>query len=219
MSNGLIVGFLIISGAPWLFVVLTVLALIEPLVGLTAILVIVLRNRIPSSRWSIDVRFCTGVSAELRGGSSLRDSLAAAAEDIGEVGLARSCRVGRPYEELAAKVEAVLPIAGAAAGGAIRIAGESGGRVAVSFEAIAALAADEQEMRDEQQSSTAQVRASAFVIAALPLLILSALAASGRLGLLVSGGGLSITLMFLGLLLITAGMFALWWMMRRAQVG
>jgi Flp pilus assembly protein TadB len=99
-----------------------------------------------------------------------------------------------------------LPGVGPVAAGAIRIAGESGGTVADSFEAIALLASDEQELRDERKAATAQVRASALVISVLPVVLLTGLMASGRLDLIGSGGSLVFGLMVGGLLLIVVGL-------------
>jgi Flp pilus assembly protein TadB len=112
-----------------------------------------------------------------------------------------------------------LPGVGPVAAGAIRIAGESGGTVADSFEAIALLASDEQELRDERKAATAQVRASALVISVLPVVLLTGLMASGRLDLIGSGGSLVFGLMVGGLLLIVVGLLSIWRTVRRAEVA
>ena len=115
-------------------------------------------------------------------------------------------------------MEEALPVVGVAVGGAIRVAGETGGRVADSFEAIALMAADEEEMRNERRTATAQVRASALIIAVIPILLLGLLAATGRLSVLVAGGSLSLGFMATGILLIGIGLVSIWWMIRRAEV-
>jgi tight adherence protein B len=219
MMESLAIGLVIVSGAPLVFVLVIMIGLIHPWIGLVAIWALHLSKREQPSRWSVDVRFSRGVADELRGGSSLRQALAVAAEEINEGGLARACRSGRPYDELASGVEACLSIIGPAAGAAIRIAGDSGGRVADAFEAIALLADDEQELRNERRVASAQARASALIIAALPALLLALLVGTGRVDVLLSGGPLAVGLMTVGFVLITVGLLAIWQMVRRAELA
>jgi Flp pilus assembly protein TadB len=188
-------------------------------VGGVAVLALGLLGGEPANRWSVDVRFCRSVADELRAGASLRNALAVASHEIGHDDLAGACRVGRPFGEVADMVAQRLPGVGPVAAGAIRIAGESGGMVAGSFEAIALLASDEQELRNERKAATAQVRASALVISAVPVVLLAGLVASGRLDLIGSGGSLVAGLMVGGLVLIVAGLLSIWLTVRRVEAA
>ncbi|MDF1595938.1 MAG: type II secretion system F family protein [Acidimicrobiia bacterium] len=219
MMEALAAGLVILSGAPLVFVLVMVIGLINPWIGLASIWAFHLSKRGHPSPWSVDVRFSRGVADELRGGSSLRQAFAEAAEDIGEGRLARVCRSGRPYEEMASGVEACLPLTGQAAGAAIRIAGESGGRVADAFEAIALLAEDEQALKNERRAASAQARTSALIIAVLPVLLVVLLVGAGRMDVLLSGGSLSVGLMTTGFGLITVGLVTIWQMVRRAELA
>ena len=218
MIEALLIGTAVVSSAPWLLVGLLAAGSVDPRLGLLGVLVLVLKGRPRVMPWSREVRFCRATADELRSGSSLRRAVEIAAEDIGEHRLGRAARMSRPFVEIAARVEEALPVIGFAVGGAIRVAGESGGRVADSFEAIALIAADEEEMRNERRTATAQVRASALIIAVIPILLLGLMATTGRLSGLVAGGPLSLGFMAIGVLLIGIGLFSIWWMIRRAEV-
>ncbi len=217
MIGAIMTGTAIAVGVPWVIVGVVVVSMVEPWLGIPCVLALVALTRDSSAQWSVDIRFCRGVADELRSGSSLRRALEIAAQDINEHRLARACRIGRPFGELASAVETCLPLVGRAAASAIRIAGESGGRVADSFEAIALLAADEQEMRNERRAATAQVRMSAVIIAALPVILLVMLAATGRIGALTSGGSLTIAFLAAGFVLIAVGLLSIWRMAHRAE--
>ena len=217
MTEAILLGAAIVAGAPWGFVAILAAGVANPWIGVLALVVLLALRRERSRRWSVDVRFCRAVADELRGGASLRAALAVAAHEINEMVLARACRIGRSYDELATEAELCLPLVGSVAATAIRIAGESGGRAADSFEAIASLAADEEEMRNERRAATAQVRASAFVIAILPVLLLAGLAATGHLSVLAAGGSLTVGFLAAGFILIVTGLLSIWRMVRRAE--
>lgn len=219
MIEAVLLGGAVVAGAPWALVGLLFIGMSSPWVGGVAVLALGLLGAKPSTRWSVDVRFCRSVADELRAGASLRNALAGAADEIGHDALAGACRIGRPFGELADLVAQWLPGVGPIAAGAIRIAGESGGMVANSFEAIAHLASDEQELQNERKAATAQVRASALVISVVPVMMLAGLMASGRLDLIGSGGSLVVGLMFGGLALIVAGLLAIWLTVRRAEAA
>jgi Flp pilus assembly protein TadB len=217
--EAVLLGGAMVAGAPWVLVGLLLVGTLSPWVGGVAVLTLGLFGGGPAIRRSVDVQFCRSVADELRAGASLRNALAVAAHEIGDHALAGACRVGRPFGEVADLVAQRLPGVGPVAAGAIRIAGESGGTVADSFEAIALLASDEQELRDERKAATAQVRASALVISVLPVVLLTGLMASGRLDLIGSGGSLVFGLMVGGLLLIVVGLLSIWRTVRRAEVA
>ena len=217
MTEAILLGAAIVAGAPWGLIAILAAGLANPWIGVLAIVALLTFRRERSPRGSVDLRFCRVVADELRGGASLRAALAVAAHEINEMALARTCRTGRSYAELASEAELCLPLVGSVAATAIRIAGESGGRVADSFEAIAFLAADEEEMRNERRAATAQVRASAFIIATLPVLLLAGLAATGHLSVLAAGGSLTVGFLAAGFTLIVTGLLSIWRMVRRVE--
>lgn len=219
MTEAILLGAAIVAGAPWGFLAILASGLANPWIGVLALVILLAFRRERSPRGSVDVRFCRAVADELRGGASLRASLAVAADEINETALARACRIGRSYEELASEAELCLPLVGSVAAAAIRIAGESGGRAAGSFEAMAFLAADEEEMRSERRAATAQVRASAFIIATLPVLMLAGLAATGHLSVLAAGGSLTAGFLAAGFILIVTGLLSIWRMVRTAELA
>ncbi|HSR44814.1 MAG TPA: type II secretion system F family protein [Acidimicrobiia bacterium] len=217
MTGAIMTGIAVAVGVPWVIVGVAVASMVEPWFGILCLLALFVLRRDSAARWSVDIRFCRGMADELRSGSSLRRALETSARDIDEHRLARACRIGRPFDELATAVEACLPLVGRAAANAVRIAGESGGRVADTFEAIALLASDEHEMSNERRVATAQVRMSAAVIAVLPLILLVILAATGRMDALTSGGSVTLWFLAAGFVLIAAGLLSIWRMVHLAE--
>ncbi len=219
MIRALAVGVLILSGAPWSFVGLLLLGLVQPVFGLALIYSLSLRNRSGPDAGSRDARFCGLVAAELRSGVSLRKALEAAAVDAGFADLERLCKSGRSYSELATSTAERLPVVGPAAGAAVLLAGKVGGRVAGSFEALGRMAADEQEMHRERRNATAHVRASAILISSLPPLLLAMLVATGRTGVLAASGASGLGMMATGAVLIVAGLVLIWGIVRAAEAA
>lgn len=219
MIEALMMGGLVMAGAPWVLVALLLIGTLNPWLGVATLLVLTMLGRASSTRWSADVLFCRSVADELRGGAALRGAVAVAARESGADVLAGACRVGRPFDELADLVAECLQEVGHAAAAAIRMAGESGGKVADSFEAIALLASDEQELHNERRAATAQIRASALVISVILVLLLAGLMASGRLDLIGSGGSLVVGLMISGLVMVSAGLLSIWQTVRRAEIA
>ena len=209
---------LIAVGGAWPLVLAAAMSLFLPWFAAAMLAMLLVKQRLRQDRTSRDVRFSRGVADELRAGASLRDAVAAAAEDIGEVRLARSCRIGRSYQEVAALLQHALPEIGEQGATAVHVAGLSGGRAAETFEALALVAADDQELEGEVRAATAQVRASAAVIAAVPVLLVVGLISVGRLSIVTSGGSIATTLLMFGGGLISVGWLVIWRMTRRATV-
>ena len=214
----LCLGAMIAAGGPWPFVLAAAVTIYFPWLAAAALTVLVVRQRLQQDRTSRDVRFCRGVADELRGGASLRAGVAAAAEEVGEFRLARACRIGSPYRDLAAQLQHALPEVGMQAATAIQVAGLSGGRAAEAFEALALLAVDDQELDGELRAATAQVRASAAVIASLPVFLVVGLIAVGRMSVLTSGGSIATALLLFGGGFISLGWLVIWRMIRGAAV-
>ncbi len=219
MIRALAVGLLVLSGAPRPFIGLLLAGLVQPVLGLALIYTLSLRHRTGPEAGSRDAHFCGLVAAELRSGVSLRKALEAAAVDAGDADLERLCTSGRPYSELAAGTARLLPVVGPAAGAAVLLAGKVGGRVAGSFEALGRMADDEEEMCRERRTATAQVRASAILIASLPPLLLAMLVATGRTEVLGASGASGLGMMAAGAVLIVAGLVLIWGIVRAAEAA
>jgi tight adherence protein B len=164
-----------------------------------------------------EAAFLRSLAAELDGGASLRVALAVAADRAPRLDLAEAARLataGLPAERVAASVEAALPVNGRLTSAAWLLAASSGAPAAAVAQSLAVLAADEGALRRERRALTAQARASAWVVGALPAVLLAAMVAGGRLS--VSDPSLTPVLV-VGLGLQVAGVAAVVWMLRRAD--
>jgi len=162
--------------------------------------------------------FLQTLSAELTGGASLQSALVAAADRSERLplhGAARAAAAGLPAPRVAGLLGAALPVNGRMTAAAWLLAAESGGPAAVVMQSLAVRAAREGELIRERRSLTAQARASAWVVAGLPAVLLAGTVVSGRLdaagdpalGLVVVIG---VTLQAIGVAVVVA-------MVRRAE--
>jgi Flp pilus assembly protein TadB len=161
--------------------------------------------------------FLRSFAAELDGGASLRSALAVATDRAPRLDMAAAARMataGLPAERVAASIEASLPVNGRLASAAWLLAASSGAPAAAVTQSLAVLAAEEGALRRERRALTAQARASAWVVGALPAVLLAVMLGGGRLSVadpalapvLVAGLGLQI-----------AGVAVVVWMLRRAD--
>jgi len=162
-----------------------------------------------------EAAFLRSVAAELSGGASLRSALVSAsagsALDLGR--LARTAAAGRPAAELAAAVEDALPSVGRMAAAAVHFAALNGGSSVEVFRAVAVLAADRVRLQREARTGTAAARASAWVVAGLPVVVVVGMLLTGRLGGASDPAVLAVVAV--GLALQALGVAAMWAMMRR----
>jgi Flp pilus assembly protein TadB len=158
------------------------------------------------------------VAAELRAGRSLRLALAGACRSIPELNLvlvARLAEAGRPLEEVAARLaldQRLLP-----ASTAVRVAGMTGGSVAVVFDALTAEAVDDEALRLEQRVLTVQARLSVAMVGGFPLVFLAGQLFSGQLSSLIARGPVGAGLVAIGVALISSGLLVVVWLIRRAR--
>lgn len=148
-----------------------------------------------------EVVLLQATAAELRAGRSLRQALVEAADLVPGLALdrvVRLARAGRPMEEVASSLGPSLPDSGPMVGVAVRIAAHSGGRVAAIFSTLAAIQSDRIELQREVRAATAGVRASVFVVAALPIAALAHAAVTGRLRAVVALGSPGVALLAAG---------------------
>ena len=162
--------------------------------------------------------FHRSVAAELRAGRSLRLAVAGASRhvaDLNLIGIARLAESGRPLEEIAAKLNQDPRLASAAT--AIRAAAMTGGSVALVFDALTAEAVDEEGLRLEQRALTVQARLSVAIVGGFPLFVLAGQLFSGELNRLLARGPAGVGLVIVGVSLLTSGLLAVVWLIRRAR--
>lgn len=129
-----------------------------------------------------EAAFLRGVAAELAGGASLRAALAGAPSGGLETGPAvRAAAAGVSADRVARLLADALPVNGRVVAATWVLAAESGGPAAALFQSLARRATDEGDLIRERRSLTAQARASAWVVAGLPVVLLAGSLASGRL--------------------------------------
>ena len=158
------------------------------------------------------------VAAELRAGRSLRLAVAGACRhvaDLNLVGVARLAESGRPLEEVASKLAHDSRLSSAAT--ALRVASMTGGSVAVVFDALTAEAIDEETLRMEQRALTVQARLSVAIVGGFPLCVLALQLLSGDLKRLIARGPAGVALVTIGVSLLTSGLMAVAWLIRRAR--
>jgi Flp pilus assembly protein TadB len=131
-----------------------------------------------------EARFLQTLSAELAGGASLRAALASAAGRSDRLDLqpaARAASAGLAAETVARMLAEALPVNGRITAASWLLAAESGGPAAAVMQSLAVRAARDGELQRERRSLTAQARASAWVVAGLPAVLLLGTVVSGRL--------------------------------------
>ena len=147
-----------------------------------------------------EAAFLRSLSAEMVGGASLRSGLVTAAEGSSRLAVGRAARAaeaGLPAGRVADLLADALPVNGRVTASAWVLAAESGGPAAVVMQALSLRAATEGELVRERRALTAQARASAWVVAGIPLMLLLGMVVTGRievgadpaLGLIIAVGG------------------------------
>lgn len=220
MLSAVVLALALAAGAPLPALGVAALAMWQPLWLLAAAVVwavLVRRRRRQAAPGPGDeAGFLQGLAAELDAGASLRAAVTAAATRAPALDLSRACRLagaGLPAEDVGEALQAALPVNGRLAAAAFRLASATGGRVAVLFHALAARAAEVGRLSRERRALTAQARASAWVVGGVPLALLALLAATGRIGPLLSAPAGALVLAT-GLALEAAGVVAVWLMVR-----
>lgn len=190
MLTAVLAGLGLVSGVPLAVVGIVVLALWEPwlvVIGATGWALFV-RFRARADRPSADdeAAFLRAFAAEMSSGASLRSALATAADQFPGLRLelaGRMARSGVGADRIAGVLSSTLPVNGRLAGAAWLLAARSGGPAAAVAQMIAVLSAEHGELARERRALTAQARASAWVVAAIPVILLVATLGSGRVSL------------------------------------
>lgn len=210
------------AGIPLLLVGLGWLAAVHPAAALGSIVAystfVAWRRRRARPGPDDEAAFLQTLSAELTAGASLRAALAAAAARSERLPLqpaARAASAGLPAPVVARLLAEALPANGRITGASWLLAAESGGPAAAVMQSLAVRAAREGELQRERRSLTAQARASAWVVAGLPAVLLLGTVASGRLD---AGGDPALAaVVAVGVSLQALGMAVAVAMVRRAE--
>jgi tight adherence protein B len=220
--SAVVIALALAAGAPLPALGVAVLAMWQPLWLLAAAAVWALlarrRKRRGGAGPADEAGFLQGLAAELDAGASLRAAVTAAATRAPALDLSRACRLaaaGLPAGEVGEALQAALPGNGRLAAAAFRLASATGGRVAALFHTLAGRAAEVGRLNRERRALTAQARASAWVVGGVPVALLLLLAASGRLGSLLSNPA-GAAVLAAGLGLEAAGVTVVWLMVRGA---
>lgn len=203
-----------VLGAVWLATSLPI-----PGVAVIAAWAWVARRRAGATRPGPDdeAAMLHGLAAEMAGGAAPRAALAAAAGRAPRLDLSRAVRLaeaGMPAERVAPALAAALPVNGRLVAGAWLLSARSGGPAVGVFHSLALRSAEEGALRRERRALTAQARASAWVVAGLPVVLLAVMALTGRLGL---GDPALAGVVVVGVALQAAGVGAVVLMLRGAR--
>lgn len=222
MVTVVLVALGLIAGVPTILVTIGWLVAIEPAVALAGI-----AGYAAWAGWSRrgrragpdeEAAFLLALSAELSAGASLRSSLVSAGERSDRLPLraaTRAAAAGLPAPLVAGMLGDALAVNGRIAAAAWLLAAESGGPAAAVMQSLAVSAAREGELIRERRALTAQARASAWVVAGLPILVLAGSFASGRLD--IAGDPALGVVVAVGLALQVAGVAVVATMVRRSE--
>lgn len=209
------------AGAPLVALGIAVLALWQPwwlLAALAVWMVVARRRRRSRAGPGDEADFLQGLAAEVSAGAALRAAVVAAASRAPALDLSQAGRLagaGMAAGRIGEALQSALPVNGRLAGAAFRLAASVGAPAAGLFHSLAARGADVGRLDRERRALTAQARASAWVVGALPVALLTGLAVTGRLSaLLANPAGPAV--LGTGLALEGLGVAAVWWMIRRA---
>lgn len=209
------------GGMPAGVVALGLVAVVQPMlagIGIAAWAVRRRTSRSPAQSPDDEAAFLGGLASELAAGAPPRSALVAAASRAPRLELrpaARLAAAGMPADRVAPELAEALPTFGRLAAAAWHLAATVGGPTAAMFDILAVRAADDAALRRERRALAAQARASAAVVAGLPILVLVGMAATGRLSP-ASDPALGF-IIALGIGLQFAGVAVVWTMLRRAS--
>ena len=193
----------------------------HPLLALPAVAIAVFRSRRAAGGTShpeLVAAFLRSLTAELRGGRSLRMALVDSARLDPRLGLDRVVRVaaaGRPMEQVADEMATCPGMTGIATG--LRVGAMTGGSAVSVFESLAVDATDEVALARERRELTVQARLSIAVVAGFPIAVLGYQIVSGQALELVRDGSIGVALLVIGVGLLGVGLATVAILMRRAR--
>ena len=220
----LVVGWALVSGMDWRLVTLVGIAILQPwlVIALLVMLVLVEARRVrrQGSGCSEEAQVLLGVAGELRAGLGVRSAMAAAGQRSSRLDfrpVRRLVASGASLERISQAVTEAMPVHGSLASAALRVADRTGGRVADVFDSAAALALEEDELRQERRAATAQARTSAVVVVGIPVLVVIYRILSGDLSRSLSANALSTLLTVAGITLLALGVAVMLVLIKRAS--
>lgn len=202
VSAAIALGLILWIGLSPLPLVLTLAAFRFPLLALLVVAVWIVRERVLADHGPSpddEARFLGGVVTELHGGASPRVAVirASAREETIDARLAtRTALLGLDSSRLAAGLTGALPINGRLAGAAWAISTDSGAPFGPVMQLLAHRAAERGRLLRERRALTAQARATAWLVAGVPLGLFAVLLVTGRIDI---GPSLPIAAVGLGL--------------------
>ena len=220
----LLVGWGLTAGMDWRLAALLVTAVVQPwlpavfLMGL--ILVDARRVRRQRAGCSEEAHVLLAVAGELRSGQGVRAAMASAGQRSSRLdfrAVRRLVTQGASLERIAGAVAAAMPVHGALAAAALRVADRTGGRVAEVFDSVAALAVEEDEMRQERRAATASARTSAVVVVGIPVLAILYRIVSGSLAASLSASPVAAFLTVSGVALLGLGVTVMLVLIKKAS--
>lgn len=187
VSTAALLGLVLWSDSSPLPLLVALVALRYPLVALVitaawTTLFWIRRDRGPTP--DDESRFLEGVAAELHGGASPRAAIIRSAGRESTLDARRAVRaaaLGLESTRLSASLASALPINGRLAGAAWAISSESGAPFGPVMGLLAQRAADRGRLLRERRALTAQARASAWIVAGVPIGLFALLVLSGRI--------------------------------------
>lgn len=222
--TALVVGWALAAGMDWRLAALVVAAAAQPWMVAVFLLGLVLvdarRERKERAGCSEEAHVLLGVAGELRAGQGVRAAVAAAGQRSARLdfhAVRRLVTSGASLERISQALAAAMPVHGALAAAALRVADRTGGRVAEVFESAAALALEEDELRQERRAATAQARTSAVVVVGIPVLAILYRILSGGLAAGLSASPVSAFLTISGVTLLALGVAVMLVLIRRAM--
>jgi len=222
MVTVVVVALGLVAGVPVVFVLLGWLVATDPAMALTGIGGYAVwagwRRGRRRSGPDDEAAFLLALSAELTAGASLRSSLVSAGDRSDRLplrGASRAAAAGLPAPIVARMLGDALAVHGRIAAAAWLLAAESGGPAAAVMQSLAVRSAREGELIRERRALTAQARASAWVVAGLPFVVLAGSFVSGRLD--VAGDPALGLVVAIGLGLQIAGVAVVVMMVRRSE--
>ncbi len=205
VSTTVILGVILWTGLSPIPLLATVVAFRFPLAALLVVAGWIVYERFRADRGPSpddEARFLGGVVTELHGGASPRVAVirASARERSIDARLAtRAARLGLDSGRLAAGLTAALPTNGRLAGAAWAISTDSGAPFGPVMRLLAHRAAERGRLLRERRALTAQARATAWLVAGVPLGLFAVLVVTGRID---TGPSLPIAAVGLGLQLV-----------------
>lgn len=153
-----------------------------------------------------EVLAMVALAGELRAGQSLRSAVAALAiRDRSFEKASRLAMAGRPMNEVAEAMGEATGRFGQIVSTAFRVAGDSGGGAARTFEQLAAQAMAIDDLEREEKAAAAPAMAQAVIVGGVPALVLGAMLVGGRIGETFSSGPVQAFSVGVGSLLVVVG--------------